>query len=139
MNVDVNVRQIGDARSSRCDFDLARGAPALARRFIRGYLADAGADARCQQVAELLASELVTNAVTHAWSTARLSVTVADGAARVTVTDDGPGRLSPRQPDDDGGYGLWLVDWLARSWGWDRTADGKAVWFTAPLDAGARP
>jgi anti-sigma regulatory factor (Ser/Thr protein kinase) len=59
----------------------------------------------------------VTNAVTHAFSTARLSVTVADGLAGVTVTDDGPGRLSPRQPDDDGGYGLWLVDWLARSWG----------------------
>ena len=62
--------------------------PALARRFTRGYLADAGADARCQQVGELLVSELVTNALVHAHSTARVGITLTDGIARVEVTDE---------------------------------------------------
>ena len=115
-------------------------APALARRFARGFLADAGAGARCQQVAELLVSELVTNALVHAQTTARLWITVIHGVARVEVTDDGPGQPVQRDPGPDGGYGLWLTDTLARSWGVTRPGDtpakpGKTVWFTVPLTA----
>jgi anti-sigma regulatory factor (Ser/Thr protein kinase) len=121
-------------------FGRSRTAPAVARRFVRGFLADAGATARCQQVAELLVSELVTNALVHARTSARLWVTVTDGAARVKVTDDGPGQPVLRVPGPDGGYGLWLTDTLARSWGVTRRDDtpassGKTVWFTVPLAA----
>lgn len=136
--MDVGVCRTG-MHASRSDFGPGRGAPALARRFIRDFLMGTGADARCRQVAELLASELVTNAVTHASSTARLSAELDDGSARIAITDDGPGRLRLREPDDGGGYGLWLVDWLARSWGWDRTGRGKTVWFTVPLQSGDEP
>lgn len=120
-------------------FSPSRNAPALARRFARGYLADAGADGRCQQIAELMVSELVTNALVHARSSARLWITLADGTARVEVTDDGPGEPALKEPGPDGGYGLWLTDTLARSWGVihrDGSPD-KTVWFTVPLTAAA--
>ena len=113
------------------------GAPAVARRFARDFLADTGPDRHCQQVAELLVSELVTNAVIHARTTARLSVSATGSTARIQVTDDGPGQPPPRDPDPDhGGYGLWLVDWLAQSWGVN-TGNGqdKTVWFTLLLTA----
>jgi anti-sigma regulatory factor (Ser/Thr protein kinase) len=118
-------------------FSPSRNAPALARRFARGYLADAGADARCQHITELLVSELVTNALVHAHSTARLWITLTDGTARVEVTDDGPGEPTLKDPGPDGGYGLWLTDMLASFWGVARAAGGpaKTVWFAVPLTA----
>ena len=109
----------------------------MARRFSRDFLAGTGADQHRQQVAELLASELVTNAVIHVRTTARLSVSVTGSTARIEVTDDGPGQPEPRDPDPDhGGYGLWLVDWLAQSWGVNPgNGQDKTVWFTLPLSA----
>jgi anti-sigma regulatory factor (Ser/Thr protein kinase) len=123
-------------------FSPSRNAPALARRFARGYLADAGADARCQQITELLVSELVTNALVHAHTTARLWITLTEDTVRVEVTDDGPGEPVLKDPGPDGGYGLWLTDMLARFWGVTHRADSrdKTVWCTVPLTvAGAAP
>ncbi len=113
-------------------------APGQARWFARDFLVGAGAGERCQQVGELLVSELVTNAIMHARSTARLSVSVLGGTARIEVSDDGPGQPHLRaQPGEDGGYGLWLVDWLAQAWGIDTSGGGlgKTLWFTLPLSA----
>ena len=48
-----------------------------------------------------------------------------------------PASRSRGDPDPDhGGYGLWLVDWLAQSWGVN-TGNGqdKTVWFTLLLSA----
>lgn len=112
----------------------SRRAPAVARQFTRGFLADMGASQWSQQAGELMVSELVTNAVVHAHSTARLWISVSGGDARVEVTDDGPGQPVLRDPGPDGGFGLWLTDTLARSWGVSRdAAPGKTVWFTIPL------
>jgi len=113
-------------------------APVLARRAVRRFLADAGADRRCQEVAELLASELVTNVMEHARSTARVSVSVTDGLARVEVSDDGPGEPRLRERDDNHGYGLWLVECLAQTWGVRyREGQEKTVWLVIPLSAGS--
>ncbi|HSZ39130.1 MAG TPA: ATP-binding protein [Trebonia sp.] len=117
-------------------FGPGRDAPVGARRFAREFVARAGADQRCQEVTELLVSELVTNAVKHARSAARLRVQAEDRVVRVEVADDGPGQPVPRRADVHGGYGLWLVDCLAWSWGTTRREngqDGKTVWFTLPL------
>jgi anti-sigma regulatory factor (Ser/Thr protein kinase) len=131
--------QVIGAPATGRQFGRSRTAPAVARRFVRDFLADAGASARCQQAGELLVSELVTNALVHARTSARLWVTVTDGIARVEVTDDGPGQPVLRDPGPDGGYGLWLTDTLARSWGVSRDdvpgEHGKTVWFTVPLAA----
>jgi anti-sigma regulatory factor (Ser/Thr protein kinase) len=108
----------------------SRHAPAAARQFTRGFLADMGASTWCQQ-----AGELVTNALVHAKSAARLWISIADGIARIEVTDDGPGDPVLRDPGPEGGYGLWLTDMLAQSWGVISAAGdfGKTVWFTISL------
>jgi anti-sigma regulatory factor (Ser/Thr protein kinase) len=130
-----DLDRVSRASTTGRRFSPSRSAPALARRFTRGYLADAGADARCQQVSELLVSELVTNALVHAHSTARVGITLTDGIARVEVTDDGPGEPELKEPGPDGGYGLWLTDTLAWFWGVTHRAasSDKTVWFTVPL------
>jgi anti-sigma regulatory factor (Ser/Thr protein kinase) len=123
--VRITARQLGASRQ----------APAVARQFTRGFLADMGASTWCQQAGELMASELVTNALVHAKSAARLWISVADGIARIEVTDDGPGDPVLRDPGPAGGYGLWLTDMLAQSWGVIPAAGdrGKTVWFTISL------
>ena len=66
---------------------------------------------------------------------ARLRISVGDGLARIEVTDDGQGDPMLRDPGPEGGYGLWLTDILAQSWG-VTSAHGKAgktAWFTIPL------
>jgi anti-sigma regulatory factor (Ser/Thr protein kinase) len=87
----------------------------------------------------LLVSELVTNSVQHAQVGAEdsmvLAVSFTDATVRVEVRDDGPGFEPPASPppeDADAGWGLFLVEQLADSWG--VSEDGKAVWFEIERD-----
>ncbi|MFE3516477.1 ATP-binding protein [Streptomyces sp. NPDC059166] len=84
-------------------------------------------------VAELLLSELVTNALIHTRNGAVVTVTEAPGRLRVEVRDFVPGQEpAPYVPNaDDGthGRGLILVQSLADSWGVTAQALGKVVWF----------
>ncbi|MCQ8190771.1 ATP-binding protein [Streptomyces rugosispiralis] len=83
--------------------------------------------------AELLVSELVTNALRHAGGPIRLTLSLCSGdrAFRCEVADEDPGQPLPRQAcgDDEGGRGLHLLDLLSRCWGSTCTAAGKVVWF----------
>ncbi|MEV6247309.1 ATP-binding protein [Streptomyces sp. NPDC051742] len=93
-------------------------------------------------VAELLTSELVTNALVHTEHGAVVTATVVPEQLRVEVRDFVPG-LAPSlvpplvPPADDGthGRGLILVEALADSWGVEDHGAGKVVWFE--LDGGA--
>jgi len=101
-------------------------------------------------VAILLTSELVTNAVTHATARGRrnartarrgfaaeavlLVITADDAGLRVDV-HDGSGELPvladcPADADAETGRGLLLVTTLSAEWGFHRTPGGKAVYFT---------
>ncbi|MEA2410550.1 MAG: hypothetical protein QOC77_1111 [Thermoleophilaceae bacterium] len=87
----------------------------------------------------LLVSELVTNSVQHAQVGAEdsivLSVSFSDKTVRVEVRDDGPGFEPPASPppdDADAGWGLFLVEQLADSWG--VVGDRKSVWFEIDRD-----
>ncbi|GAA2319125.1 MULTISPECIES: ATP-binding protein [Streptomyces] len=83
--------------------------------------------------AELLVSELVTNALRHAGGPIRLTLSLcsADRAFRCEVADEDPGQPRVRRAcgDDEGGRGLHLLDLLSRCWGSTCTAAGKVVWF----------
>lgn len=103
---------------------------AAARRFVRGALAGAASD--LVGTAELLVSELVTNAVLHARTEVEVSVARLDGRVRVRVRDRRPGRgLVPQRcsPYAGTGQGLALVEQLASRYGADGDDAGKTVWF----------
>jgi anti-sigma regulatory factor (Ser/Thr protein kinase) len=91
--------------------------------------------------AQLLVSELVTNAIRHAGlareQTIRLIVEIDDRGMRVEVCDRGPGfQLSEPAPDPSrpSGWGLYLVRELSDRWGIDRDVETR-VWFELDCDA----
>ncbi|WP_405691749.1 ATP-binding protein [Streptomyces sp. NBC_00057] len=84
------------------------------------------------EVAELLLSELVTNALIHTRHGAVVTVSVAPAKLRVEVRDFVSGMPLSYVPNaDDGthGRGLILVRSLADAWGVSAHALGKVVWF----------
>ncbi|MFJ8551523.1 ATP-binding protein [Streptomyces sp. NPDC093676] len=102
-----------------------------ARRALREMLVHWGRPGR-SVTAELLTSELVTNAIIHTDRDAVLTATVSPGRLRVEVRDFVERRPRPRRPDDgDGthGRGLILVQSLSDAWGVRAHGVGKAVWF----------
>ena len=105
--------------------------PAAARRFVRSALESVEADSRVIETAELLTTELVTNAVVHVGSKSQLFLRVTRGTVRVEVTDPDDRLPSMAAPnvDDVGGRGLVIVNGLASAWGVERTDIGKTVWF----------
>jgi anti-sigma regulatory factor (Ser/Thr protein kinase) len=106
-------------------------APAEARQALRRFHPDLAPD--LLQVAQLLTSELVSNAVKHSKTASiALRATVVPHYVRVEVADDGPG-FAPAESvtppaSGIGGWGLHLVDELSSRWG-TVEADGARVWF----------
>ncbi|MEU5026091.1 ATP-binding protein [Streptomyces milbemycinicus] len=111
-----------------------------ARRLVLSQLA-VWALAGSADDAELLVSEVVTNALRYTGGSVRLTLCLcpADGALRCEVEDADPTPPQSRQPceEDEGGRGLYLIDLLARSWGSHRTGTGKTVWFELHVRPGA--
>ena len=84
-------------------------------------------------VAVLLTSELVTNAISHeAGGTVTLAITCSCGQLRVDVHDTSRSLpvLVDAAADAETGRGLMLVATLSADWGVYRTPAGKAVYFT---------
>jgi anti-sigma regulatory factor (Ser/Thr protein kinase) len=90
------------------------------------------------EVAELLASELVTNALVHTDDGAVVTATVDADTLRVEVRDFVPGLPAEQVPTAGHpptadhrthGRGLVLVQSLADAWGIRTHGLGKVVWF----------
>jgi anti-sigma regulatory factor (Ser/Thr protein kinase) len=106
--------------------------PAAARRFVRSALVSVEADPVVIETAELLTTELVTNAIVHAGCKSHLFIRAAKGVVRVEVTDPDDRQPSMAAPDIDApdGRGLVIVNGLASAWGVQPTTEGgKTVWF----------
>lgn len=104
---------------------------AEARRFVRHALDDAAAQVLAED-AELLAGELVTNAVLHARTDVEVSVRRSGDRVEIRVADERPG-LGPMpqyeiQPYAATGHGLTVVQRLATRYGVETGADRKTVW-----------
>ena len=108
-------------------------AAARARHFVSDTMRAWGCDDAIPD-AELLVSELVTNAVLHARSATRLTIERDGATLRFSVYDESPTRPRLRDygPEAVTGRGLLLVDRIARRWGVDPEAPGKRVWFEVP-------
>lgn len=117
----------------RIELPASAGSVRTARNFLSGVLGEWGVAEDLADVAVLLASEVVTNAVLHAGTELTVQVRRRGEGLRVEVLDGSPVRPASRGYDDEAvtGRGMALVDALARSWGVapEPDGDGKAVWF----------
>ena len=117
-------------------FPMSIDSVARARHFVRSALKEfPGATV---DTAELLTSELATNAVLHGRTAFEVSVRVAAGRLHIAVTDGSGGAPVPLSPlgSDCHGRGLLILDELSERWGTTADPPGKMVWFD--LVAGAR-
>ncbi|MGW0828465.1 SpoIIE family protein phosphatase [Streptomyces sp. NPDC002845] len=113
---------------------------ATARSFVRDTLQGWGF-ADIVDDAVVLTSELVTNAVVHAGTSADVLCLRSDDGVRIEVADRYPEREIPLQatavnmgsPDREGGRGLQLCAALAGRWGVEYTPTHKQVWFQLDL------
>ncbi|MFE2931375.1 SpoIIE family protein phosphatase [Streptomyces sp. NPDC059278] len=107
---------------------------ARSRRLVRGKLLDWKLP-DAVEAAELMVSELVTNAVKHGRSHHIVLRLVRTGALLCEVSDDepAPATLLDAASHDESGRGLIVVSGLAREWGTSTTAHGKTVWFEQAL------
>ncbi|GAB3888232.1 ATP-binding protein [Microbispora bryophytorum] len=110
---------------------------ASARRFVRDVAFDWNAAEDVPEVAELLASELITNALTHgaagssATRAVRVTVSREKALLAVDVHDACPALPQLRQAGSLAlhGRGLAIVQAFSHHWGWALTPYGKSVWF----------
>jgi hypothetical protein len=80
--------------------------------------------------AAIIASELVTNAVSAGSSLIELFLGLNDTSIRIEVLDDAGGDVVPSRPapTDPKGRGLMIVAALARDWGVESDHHVKHVW-----------
>ncbi|MGW7616953.1 ATP-binding protein [Streptomyces antimycoticus] len=108
-----------------------------ARALLHSVLGDWDIGQETGEVAELILSELVTNALRVRVPNGRLvGVRIArlldEGVLRLEVSDAGDGKPEVRKPEEDEtcGRGLLLVEALAHRWGYERRSCGigKTIW-----------
>jgi anti-sigma regulatory factor (Ser/Thr protein kinase) len=124
--------EVPEARRTRT-LDAHPGAVSEARRWAAS-VAGALLDHDHAESLRLIVSELVTNALRHGADGAQIDIAVTPKPQYlcVQVTDAGPG-LAPRPSalgsEEEGGFGLFFVEQLARRWGITRENRRTRVWF----------
>ncbi|MFI7407602.1 SpoIIE family protein phosphatase [Streptomyces sp. NPDC049627] len=130
-------RRVLDAPQSggRLQQHVAPGDPEAltgARHMIRAAVRAWGAEDRADEI-ELVADELITNALMHTEGSAIVTLRVLTGSERrlrVEVEDASSALPRRREAGESGvsGRGLLLVDLLTDVWGVEARGGGKAVW-----------
>src|SRR5262245_2008975 len=106
-------------------------APRQARAFVASFMKAWGL-ADLVDRAELLTSEVVTNAIVYTHSPVRLVVEAHSSSVVVEVKDTAQtqvGAEGEEVAEADHGRGMVLVDALSDRWGWWKEEGGKVVWF----------
>jgi anti-anti-sigma factor len=117
-----------------------RDAPGIARAAVLAFLEDHAAGDG--DAAQLVASELVTNAVVHAGTIIDLTLRLVPPLLHIAVRDTGTGHVHIKEIVDESsenGRGLLLVDALATAWGSLVPDNGKIVWATVRIHRTAPP
>jgi serine phosphatase RsbU (regulator of sigma subunit)/anti-sigma regulatory factor (Ser/Thr protein kinase) len=126
-------------------YDPEPASVAAARRFVRETLRSCQIPGSDELVAdaELLTSELVTNAVTHAGTPVRVTCRADSSEVEVSVLDWQPARTITGCPDRAvdadlvKGRGLLLAAALSSLWGVMYGPAAKAIWFRLRPDGAA--
>lgn len=122
--------------SRRCTLPAEDSAARRARAMAGQTCADWEiTEAEVVSAAQAVVSELVSNVVEHARTSALVTITLYDRDLRISVRDFDPmGRPEAAPPGPDGvGLGLVVVAGLSRSWGVTWHGYGKAVWAVIPI------
>lgn len=130
----LHTAVVEDATAS---FRAGPDAPFAARRFVAGVLAGRRhTDPAAAQDAQLVVSELATNAVIHAGTPFSVSLSFDGSTIRISVHDWSSARPVMRDavPTAASGRGLRLVDAVTRDWGVEPATDGKTIWAEFSLD-----
>ena len=117
----------------RVDLPSQPTSPGQARAFVRDVLTGWHIDGGVREDAELLITELVTNAIIHAHSEVTVKVRRDEDVIRFSVFDRGPGEIRLRRPapKEVTGRGLLFLDQIASEWTVDPDPDGgKTVNFS---------
>ncbi|MEV8031097.1 ATP-binding protein [Streptomyces sp. NPDC086182] len=123
--------ETGESDDDRWEYTLSipndLRAVTICRRTLRLILALHGLP-HLAEVAELVAAELVTNAVQHTKGPAAIRLRWARGVLRIGVWDADPTPPAPAPPGAHGesGRGLILVQGCADDWGWYRLGGAQA-------------
>jgi anti-sigma regulatory factor (Ser/Thr protein kinase)/anti-anti-sigma regulatory factor len=123
------------------DLPMHQAAAAAARAFVRETCLVWSVPDVVEDRAELVCSELVTNAVMHARSSTRVTLTCGKSALRVSVRDYCPGPVPRPRPIDLealSGRGLHLVALFADNWDVHQHPDGKTIWANLAYPRGRR-
>ncbi|MFI9213860.1 SpoIIE family protein phosphatase [Streptomyces sp. NPDC053253] len=141
--VETRTRSAVITARATASFEPVGRSVAAARAFVRDTLQGWG-HSELVDDAVVLTSELVTNAVIHAGTSAEVLCLRTEDSIRVEVADRYPEREIPVQsgrtlgnPDRENGRGLLLCAALAHRWGVDYSPTRKHVWFH--LDLPQRP
>ncbi|MFG2127848.1 ATP-binding protein [Streptomyces sp. NPDC048751] len=122
-----------DGDCAEWTFPADPGAVRTARAVVRGKLRGWGLDS-LGDLAALLVSELVTNALRHATGPIGVRLVRPAGLPDVLLVEvsdplPDPPRERAAQPEDESGRGLQLVASSSRRWGSRPGETGKTVWF----------
>ncbi|MER8237416.1 SpoIIE family protein phosphatase [Streptomyces sp. NPDC101490] len=137
--VETRTRSSVITARATAGFEPVGRSVAAARAFVRDTLQGWGHPELVDD-AVVLTSELVTNAVIHAGTSAEVLCLRSDDGIRIEVADRYPEREIPVQsgrtlgnPDRENGRGLLLCAALAHRWGVDYSPTSKHVWFRLDL------
>ncbi|MEU3794462.1 SpoIIE family protein phosphatase [Streptomyces fructofermentans] len=133
----ARTRALGSDQFATWDLPADPAAVAEARRQVRSQLEAWHLDALIWD-AELVVSELATNAVRHGTPPFTLRL-IRSRTLTCEVSDSSP--VSPNlrhaQAGDEGGRGLFICAELAQRWGARFTSAGKTIWTELELPGGA--
>lgn len=134
----ARTRPLPNDRTSVWDLPSEDRAASDARRLTRQWLTDrAGPPSEdALDSAELLVSELVTNAVRYGTPPVTLRL-ILDRSLTIEVSDSGAStpNLRHARVTDEGGRGLFIVSRLTEKWGTRQSPAGKTIWAEQPWPA----
>nr|WP_258053616.1 SpoIIE family protein phosphatase [Streptomyces sp. Ru72] len=130
----ARTHALGPERVAEWEFPSDPAVVSRAREAVTGQMAAWGLD-ELGYTTELVASELVTNAIRHATGPVQLRL-LRDRALICEVSDGSSTspRLRRARNEDEGGRGLFLVAQLTERWGTRYTTDGKIIWTEQSLE-----